>query len=257
MPEVRRRRGFQPSITDAMKGMSMKAAAGDEEKRKADDSDDAMEVDDADKPTAGELSDSQRVRVEQAVYDIKPVVPLLHEPKTDEKGEFLLNKKQRKGGIGVGGYQSVGEIVNPDYARSHGERVVQPQQRANVGPYGGEAIKGTTVGSWRQGGGRVGAAAGASGANGGADGEHARQGTVHYIGGSERYTGAAASWRAHEGNQQSVGGWHTGSNQNGYSRSGPGYVGRDPYNRAGGSGQSRGGRGGQQRQTSMDQFVRR
>ena len=118
VPEVTRRKGFQPSITEAMKGMSVKA--GDEEKRKLDDGEEAMEVDSTGQQQ-GEMSDSQRVRVERAVYDITPIVPLLHEPKTDEKGEFLLNKKQRKGGIGIGGYQSVGEIVNPDYARAHGE----------------------------------------------------------------------------------------------------------------------------------------
>ena len=256
VPEMRRRKGFQPSITSAMKEMSVKA---DEEKRKGDDSEDAMDVDGAGQHS-GQLSDSQRVRAEQAVYDITPIVPLLHEPKTDDKGEFLLNKKQRKGGIGIGGYQSVGEIVNPDYARTHGERVSRPQQRPNVGPYGGEALKGNTVGSWKGGGGgggggRGGSSAGA--ASGGADGEHARQGAVRYIGGSERYTGAAASWRAHEGSvQPSTSGWHTGSNQNGPAR--PSGGGRDPYNRAGGSSQSRGSRGGQQqRQTSMDQFIRR
>ena len=255
MPEVRRRKGFQPSITEAMKGMSVKGAAGDEEKRKPDGSDDAMEVDSAEQHTR-ERSDSQRVRAEQAVYDIAPVVRLLHEPKTDDKGEFLLNKKQRKGGIGIGGYQSVGEIVNPDYARSHGDRVVQPQQRPNVGPYGGEAPKGNTVGSWRQDG-----RGGEGGAIGGSnEAEHARQGAVRYIGGSERYTGAAANWRAHEGTSQpSTSGFHTGSTQNGTGRGGAGQGGRDPSNRAGGSSQSRGSRGGQQqrRQTSMDQFVRR
>ena len=265
VPEVRRRKGFQPSISHAMKGMTVKGAEDDEEKCKSEHDSAAMDVDES-KHSQGDATDSQRVRAEQAVYNIAPIVPLLHEPKTDEKGEFLLNKKQRKGGIGVGGYQSVGEIVNPDYARKHGDRVAQPQRRPNVGPYGGEGVKGN--GSRHEGGrgrargggggrgGGSGAAAVAAGGNSAGDGdaEHARQGAIRFIGGSDRYTGAEASWRAHEGNSQpSTSGFHTGSNSGG---------GRDPYNRAGGSGQSRGSRGGQgqqqqQRQTSMDQFVRR
>ena len=175
-----------------MKGMSVKSCDEVEEKHRADSGDTVMVVD------SGEQTDSQRVRAEQAVYDLKPIVPLLHEPKTDEKGEFLLNKKQRKGGIGVGGYESVGEIVNPDYARTHSDRVVQPhQQRPNVGPYGGEAVRGN---SWRQqeqqqqqaAGGAVTQSASGSGSGGGSDeAQHARQGAIRYIGGSERYTGAA------------------------------------------------------------------